>query len=59
MSFRDRVRQGFVGRETGGRMHYAIIVAFVGLFIDTMIIFLNDQVAEADGFFGFPITWWA
>jgi hypothetical protein len=36
-----------------------VIVAFVGLSIGTTILFFNDQVAEADGFFGCPITWWA
>jgi hypothetical protein len=59
MSSRDGVGQGFVGRESWGWMHYAMSAAFVGLFIATTIIFVNDQVAEADGFFGFPNTWWA
>ena len=24
-----------------------------------LFLFLNDQAAEAEGSFGFPITWWA
>ena len=35
MAFHDGVGQGFVGRESWGGMHYAIIVAFVGLLIGT------------------------
>ena len=44
MSFRDGVGQGFVGRETWGWMHYTFLVAFVGLFIGTSIIFVNDDI---------------
>lgn len=54
MAFRDGVGQGYVGRESWGWMHYSFLVAFVGLFIGTSIIFVNDGIAEAAGFFGFP-----
>ena len=43
-----------VTRETWGWMHYAFYVGFLGLFIGTTIIFFNDGIAEAAGFFGFP-----
>jgi hypothetical protein len=48
---RDTAGQGNVIRETWGWIHYAFYVGFVGLFIGTTIIFLNDEIAE---FFGFP-----
>jgi hypothetical protein len=32
----------------------AFYVGFLGLFIGTTIIFFNDGIAEAAGFFGFP-----
>jgi len=54
MALRDGVGQGFVGRESWGWMHYSFLVAFAGLFIGTSIIFVNDGIAEAAGFFGFP-----
>jgi len=41
-------------RETWGRLHYAFYVGFLGLFTGTTIIFFNDEIAEAAGFFGFP-----
>jgi hypothetical protein len=37
-----------------GWLHYAFCVGFLGLFIGTTIIFFNDEIAEAAGFFGFP-----
>jgi Fe-S oxidoreductase len=52
MSFRDGVGQGFVGRETWGWMHYAFLVAFVGLFIGTSIVFVNDDIREFLNLFG-------
>jgi Fe-S oxidoreductase len=52
MSFRDGVGQGFVGRETWGWMHYAFLVAFVGLFIGTSIIFVNGDMREFFNLFG-------
>ena len=41
---RDGVGQGFVGRETWGWMHYMFLVAFIGLFIGTSIVFVNDDI---------------
>ena len=46
--------QGNVIRETWGWLHYAFYVGFLGLFTGTTIIFFNDGIAEAAGFFGFP-----
>jgi hypothetical protein len=46
--------QGNVIRETWGWLHYAFYVGFLGLFIGTTIIFFNDGIAKAAGFFGFP-----
>jgi hypothetical protein len=43
-----------MNRETWGWMHYAFYVGFPGLFIGRTIIFFNDGIAEAAGFFGFP-----
>jgi len=54
---RDTAGQGNVIRETWGWMHYAFYVGFLGLFIGTTIIFFNDGIAEAAGFFGFPYYW--
>jgi hypothetical protein len=51
---RDTAGQGNVIRETWGWIHYAFYVGFLGLFIGTTIIFFNDEIAEAAGFFGFP-----
>ena len=51
---RDTAGQGNVIRETWGWLHYAFYVGFLGLFIGTTIIFFNDGIAEAAGFFGFP-----
>jgi hypothetical protein len=51
---RDIARQDNMIRETWGWMHYAFYVGFLGLFIGTTIIFFNDGIAEAAGFFGFP-----
>jgi Fe-S oxidoreductase len=52
MAFRDGVGQGFVGRETWGWMHYIFLVAFVGLFIGTSIVFVNDDIRWFLAFFG-------
>lgn len=51
---RDTAGQGNVIRETWGWLHYAFYVGFLGLFTGTTIIFFNDEIAEAAGFFGFP-----
>jgi hypothetical protein len=51
---RDTAGQGNVIRETWGSLHYAFYVGFLALFIGTTIIFFNDEIAEAAGFFGFP-----
>jgi hypothetical protein len=55
---RDAIGQGNIIRVTWGWMHYAFYIGFLGLFIDTTIIyffnFFNDEIAEAAGFFGFP-----
>jgi hypothetical protein len=51
---RDTAGQGNVICETWGWIHYAFYVGFLGLFIGTTIIFFNDEIAEAAGFFGFP-----
>jgi hypothetical protein len=51
---RDSAGQGNVIRETWGWLHYAFYVGFLGLFTGTTIIFFNDEIAEAAGFFGFP-----
>ena len=56
---RGTAGQGNVIRETWGWLHYAFYVGFLGLFTGTTIIFFNDEIAEAAGFFGFPINWWA
>ena len=50
---RDTAGQGNVIRETWGWLHYAFYVGFLGLFTGTTIIFFNDGIAEAAGFFGF------
>jgi hypothetical protein len=54
MSFRDGVGQGFVGREMRGWMHYAIIVAFVSLFISTTIFLLQRPARRGRRFFRLP-----
>jgi hypothetical protein len=54
---RDAAGQGNVIRETWGWLHYAFYVGFLGLFTGTTIIFFNDEIAEAAGFFGFPYYW--
>ena len=54
MVLRDTAGQGNVIRETWGWIHYAFCVGLRGLFIGTTIIFFNDGIAEAAGFFGFP-----
>jgi hypothetical protein len=51
---RDTAGQGNVIREARGWLHYAFYVGFLGLFISTTIIFFNDGIAEAAGFFDFP-----
>ena len=53
LSFRDGVGQGYVGRETWGWMHYSLIIAFVGLFIGTSLIFFNNELRHVIEFFGF------
>ncbi|MGZ6184837.1 MAG: hypothetical protein ACXWNN_02970 [Candidatus Binataceae bacterium] len=40
-----RLGAGFIARSASG---------LLGLFIGTTIIFFNDGIAEAAGFFGFP-----
>ena len=50
----DTAGQGNVIRETWGWLHYAFYVKFPGLFVGTTIIFFNNEIAEAAGFFGFP-----
>src|ERR1700736_3266082 len=42
LSLRDSFGQGVVIRETWGCMHYSFYVAFVGLFIGTLIVLIND-----------------
>jgi len=42
LALRDSFGQGVVIRETWGWMHYAFYVAFVGLFIGTVIVLIND-----------------
>ncbi len=42
LSLRDSFGQGVVIRETWGWMHYSFYVAFVGLFIGTVIVLIND-----------------
>ncbi|HVA83477.1 MAG TPA: hypothetical protein VNF28_01120 [Candidatus Binataceae bacterium] len=54
---RDTAGHDNMIRETWGWMHYAFYVGFLGLFIGTTIIFFNDEIAEAAGFFGFPFIW--
>jgi hypothetical protein len=51
---RDTAGQCNVIRETWGWLHYAFYVKFPGLFVGTTIIFFNNEIAEAAGFFGFP-----
>jgi hypothetical protein len=51
---RDTAGQGNGIRETWGWIHCAFCVGLLGLFIGTTIIFFNDGIAEAAGFFGFP-----
>ena len=46
MAFRDGVGQGFLGRETWGWMHYSFLVALVGLFIGTSLIFVNHDLHD-------------
>ena len=43
LTFRDGVGQGYVGRESWGWIHYIFLVAFVGLFIGTSLIFVNKD----------------
>jgi Fe-S oxidoreductase len=52
MAFRDAVGQGFVARESWGWMHYTFLVAFIGLFIGTTIVAINDDVREFFKLFG-------
>ena len=42
LALRDSFGQGVVIRETWGWMHYSFYVAFVGLFIGTVIVLIND-----------------
>ena len=42
LALRDSFGQGVVIRETWGWMHYSFYVAFVGLFIGTLIVLIND-----------------
>ena len=51
---RDTAGHDNIIRETWGWIHYAFCVGLLGLFIGTTIIFFNDGIAEAAGFFGFP-----
>jgi hypothetical protein len=52
LAFRDGVGQGYVGRETWGWIHYTFIVAFVGLFIGTSLVFVNDNLRDLFALFG-------
>ena len=52
LAFRDGVGQGYVGRETWGWIHYTFIVAFVGLFIGTSLVFVNDNLSDLIAPFG-------
>ncbi len=54
MVWRDTAGQGNVIRETGAGFIARSASALLGLFIGTTIIFFNDGIAEAAGFFGFP-----
>jgi hypothetical protein len=47
--------QGFVGRESWGWIHYAIIVAFVGLFIGTSIVAVEDDISFFARLMGFRL----
>jgi hypothetical protein len=51
---RDAAGEDNMIRETWGWMHYAFYVGLLGPFIATMIIYFNDGIAEAAGFYGFP-----
>jgi hypothetical protein len=51
---RDTAGQCNAIRETWGWLHYAFYVKFPGPFVGTTIIFFNNEIAEAAGFFGFP-----
>lgn len=52
MAFRDGVGQLLVERETWSGMHYSFVVAFVGLFIGTSLVFVNDDIRDLLAFFG-------
>lgn len=52
LMLRDGVGQGNVVRESWGWAHYAVVVAFIGLFIGTTIVFINSDIEEFFGLFG-------
>jgi hypothetical protein len=52
LAFRDGVGQGYVGRESWGWMHYTFLVAFIGLFIGTSLIFVNKDIDDFLSLFG-------
>jgi hypothetical protein len=54
---RDTAGHGNMICETWGWFHYAFYVKFPDLFVGTTIIFFNDEIAEAAGFFGFLYYW--
>ena len=52
LAFRDGVGQGYLGRESWGWIDYTFLVAFVGLFIGTSLIFVNKDIDDFLRLFG-------
>jgi hypothetical protein len=55
LALRDGIGNGFVGRETWGCKHYTFIVAFIGLFIGTSIVFINGDLRDLFALLGVPL----
>jgi hypothetical protein len=55
LALREGAGNGFVGRETWRWMHCTFIVAFIGLFIGTTIVLINDDLRELFALFGVPL----
>ncbi|MGH7905463.1 MAG: heterodisulfide reductase-related iron-sulfur binding cluster [Candidatus Binataceae bacterium] len=52
ISIRDALAQGTVVHESWGWMHYALYVGFIGLFIGTIIVFINSDISVILTLFG-------
>jgi hypothetical protein len=52
MAFRDSIAKNLADRETWGGMQCAFIVALVGLFVGTCLVFVNHDIRDLLAFFG-------